>query len=614
MSVAIVELRNDATVQGLRNTHAADLVTGIFERGSPSGWAYKMARADQSFAPNAYSVSTRNFAVSFLHSSHNIAHNLGALHAPDENNPSTSLFPWSFAHRITGTLNTVVANRDLPNLRLHFSNPDVSIAGVATGIEDERDNARTLRVSLPVAARFRQGGGGSPPEAPSDLEARALNGTTVELLWTDNADDETGFEVERRRGTAGFRRIATLPANSSRHVDSGLASGVLYTYRVRARNGAGPSPYSAEVGARTSGEPAPTNLRLVVLDAGSVEARWSSSSSNIDGFEIEIQDFGDWRTVAEVASSSAGEKTAVIEGLWSQVRYRVRVRGLAADGPTAYSNVVSAETPRAAPAPCIAEPGRHCLNDERFGVEVRWRNFEGQLGSGSVVDTPPDVGAADSGLFWFFGAVNWELLVKVLDACSFNDRVWVSAAATTDVEYVLRVQDSATGEAVTYYNPLGEASQAVLDVDALDVCASNTGESEPWASLEDPGPFDWPDFEKTACGDDTQHLCLLGERFRAEVEWRDFMGNTGRGEAVSLTTDNSGLFWFFGPRNWEMMVKVLDGCGLNERYWVFAAATTDVEYVLRVTDRQTGEVQEYLNPLGRRSAAVTDTSAFDGCP
>jgi hypothetical protein len=62
------------------------------------------------------------------------------------------------------------------------------------------------------------------------------------------------------------------------------------------------------------------------------------------------------------------------------------------------------------------------------------------------------------------------------------------------------------------------------------------------------------------------------------------------------------------------MVKVLDGCASNGHYWVFAAATTNVEYTLRVTDVLTGDVREYLNPLGNSSPAVTDTAAFAGCP
>ena len=68
------------------------------------------------------------------------------------------------------------------------------------------------------------------------------------------------------------------------------------------------------------------------------------------------------------------------------------------------------------------------------------------------------------------------------------------------------------------------------------------------------------------------------------------------------------------PANWEMLVKVLDGCDVNDRWWVFYATTTDVGFTLRVRDTATGEVRDYPNPLGHRADAVTDTSAFDTCP
>jgi predicted esterase len=109
-------------------------------------------------------------------------------------------------------------------------------------------------------------------------------------------------------------------------------------------------------------------------------------------------------------------------------------------------------------------------------------------------------------------------------------------------------------------------------------------------------------------------LCLRGGRFRVEVAWRDFQGQTGAGQVVPGAADGSGLFWFFSPDNWEMLVKVLDGCGLNGHYWVFASATTTVEYDLTVTDTRTGSAARYHNPPGTAPPALTDTGALAVCP
>ncbi len=116
------------------------------------------------------------------------------------------------------------------------------------------------------------------------------------------------------------------------------------------------------------------------------------------------------------------------------------------------------------------------------------------------------------------------------------------------------------------------------------------------------------------CSPSDTHLCLAGDRFKVEVDWLDFNGNTGSAQVVPFGSDDSGLLYFFDPDNWEMLVKVLDTCGSPfNTFWVFAAATTNVEYTLTVTDTETGAVKEYVNPLGNPSAAITDTAAFS-CP
>lgn len=112
-------------------------------------------------------------------------------------------------------------------------------------------------------------------------------------------------------------------------------------------------------------------------------------------------------------------------------------------------------------------------------------------------------------------------------------------------------------------------------------------------------------------------LCLLDGRFRVEVEWLDFNFDTGSGHVVELgsfASGDSGLFWFFDQDNWEMLVKMVDACNSPfESFWVFAAATTTVEYTLRITDTESGAVHEYVNFLGQAAPALTDTEAFR-CP
>ncbi|HYG62233.1 MAG TPA: hypothetical protein VEL74_06605, partial [Thermoanaerobaculia bacterium] len=101
---------------------------------------------------------------------------------------------------------------------------------------------------------------------------------------------------------------------------------------------------------------------------------------------------------------------------------------------------------------------------------------------------------------------------------------------------------------------------------------------------------------------------LLQERFWVEVGWVGSPGQSGVGRPVVLTPD-SGYFWFFGPDNVELMLKVLDGRSLNGHFWVFYASLSDVAYTITVTDTATGRVRAYDNASGQL-ASRGDTAAF----
>ncbi len=112
-----------------------------------------------------------------------------------------------------------------------------------------------------------------------------------------------------------------------------------------------------------------------------------------------------------------------------------------------------------------------------------------------------------------------------------------------------------------------------------------------------------------SCASDS---CLNNGRFAVDIQWQT--GNlVGHGRALHSTAD-SGFYWFFNPDNAELVVKVLNGCGLNNHYWVFMAGLTNVQVEVTVTDVATGVTQTYVNPSGQAFLPIQDTSAFATCP
>lgn len=116
----------------------------------------------------------------------------------------------------------------------------------------------------------------------------------------------------------------------------------------------------------------------------------------------------------------------------------------------------------------------------------------------------------------------------------------------------------------------------------------------------------------TACVDSDTALCLHQKRFRVTVT-RQTPPPPAPGLTVKAGSE-SGYFYIVQNTNVELTVKVLNGCGLNQRYWVFVSATTNIQYTVTVTDTQTGATQTYANALGFASNPVQDTNAFSTCP
>ena len=137
-----------------------------------------------------------------------------------------------------------------------------------------------------------------------------------------------------------------------------------------------------------------------------------------------------------------------------------------------------------------------------------------------------------------------------------------------------------------------------------------TGSGEATVSILDNDPP-----SRGACQADRETLCLQDSRYAVTVDWRKPDGQTGVGGVVAAArTNDSGLFTFFSPDNWEVLIKVLDGCALTGHVWVYAASTTDLGYTIRVTDTVTETAKEYRSEPGVPAVTITDATAFpDGC-
>lgn len=127
--------------------------------------------------------------------------------------------------------------------------------------------------------------------------------------------------------------------------------------------------------------------------------------------------------------------------------------------------------------------------------------------------------------------------------------------------------------------------------------------------------FDWADVAPNAdyvVSRLASEILLRNGRFLVTLDWQTKDG--GKGAALPVfTSSDSTLLQFFSQDNWEMVVKVLDGCPINGFYWVYYGGPTDVGFTLSVTDLLTGVSRDYVNPVGTAAPAGRDINGFATC-
>jgi hypothetical protein len=146
-----------------------------------------------------------------------------------------------------GSLSSIVCNDDSCSLQSTVSaTVSAGTYYIRVGGYSGATGSFSLDVSGPSAPP-------SPPAAPSGLGASAVGSSQVDLSWSDNASNETGFEVERSTNGSSFSLAATVGSNVESWSDTGRSANTTYSYRVRAINGGGESSYSNTASATTGG-------------------------------------------------------------------------------------------------------------------------------------------------------------------------------------------------------------------------------------------------------------------------------------------------------------------------------------------------------------------------
>ncbi|HXB56240.1 MAG TPA: fibronectin type III domain-containing protein, partial [Vicinamibacteria bacterium] len=185
-----------------------------------------------------------------------------------------------------------------------------------------------------------------PPTAPTNLTATAASTGQINLSWTNTGTSQTGVKVERSVDNVTFTQITIAGATAVSYSDTGLNSSTTYSYRVRATNVSGDSPYSAAASVATLAPlpppTAPTNLVAAAAGSGQINLSWANTSTTQTGVKVERSIDNATFTQITVAGATAVSYSDI--GLSASTTYFYRARATNAAGDSSYSTTASAAT------------------------------------------------------------------------------------------------------------------------------------------------------------------------------------------------------------------------------------------------------------------------------
>ena len=171
--------------------------------------------------------------------------------------------------------------------------------------------------------------------APTELSRTNIDDQSVKLNWKDNCAFETGYRIERKSGSSAYLNVAETDKNITEYIDTSLAYGITYTYRVSAITQYNVSGFSNELTAQTI-FPAPTNLVVTAINDQSIRIDWVDNCVFELGFRVEHKvGNGSFTQVSEVAANvTLYEENSLTYG----ETYTYRVRAYTSLNQSDYSN------------------------------------------------------------------------------------------------------------------------------------------------------------------------------------------------------------------------------------------------------------------------------------
>lgn len=274
------------------------------------------------------------------------------------------------------------------SLAVTFDATDLTAAVYEAQLIVTSNDPSALQTIVPVTLTVNAAA--EPPVEPSDLVATASASDAIDLSWTDQADNEAGFRLERRQGTSGnFNIIATLAPNTEQYSDDALQAETQYCYRIYAFNDDGNSDLSNIACATTEAIPvpaAPANLTATANDTH-ITLTWDDMAAVETGYVIERRE-GSSGNFTEINTVEANVESYSDQDIDEGQAYCYRVRAYNGGGFSEYSNIACETLPISNQPPEATSQQLTVLEDTPLNITLSGFDPEGTPLTYEIVTMP----------------------------------------------------------------------------------------------------------------------------------------------------------------------------------------------------------------------------------
>ncbi len=228
---------------------------------------------------------------------------------------------------------------------------------------------------------------------PGNLTSSSADGKSIILKWLDFTDNETGFEVWRKKGASpSWELYETMGRNATTFTDLTVSLDDNYSYKVRAKinNNNVYSDFSNITTVWSSTITAPENLTYEVVGKSEIKLSWKDTSNIEAGFTLErkIGLAGEWYAIAHMNPNTVTYNDKWINNT-DTYYYRVKVFDRA--NSINYSNelMVSLRIPDApsdlkahtiSSSEVLLAWKDNSINESEFIIEVKQYHFFREIG------------------------------------------------------------------------------------------------------------------------------------------------------------------------------------------------------------------------------------------